>query len=150
MKIFAELHPLIIHFPIVLLFSFVGLEILNLFLKKKYLITISHVLLFIAVITSLAATLTGNLAMQEVIDKITNKDIIEAIEKHEEFASLTLWYFFTLLIIKTYLVLKKKFAHKLQYLFVIFALVGLYLIFTAAKLGGVLVYKFGVGTELFN
>ncbi|MCP5062916.1 MAG: hypothetical protein GY936_10675 [Ignavibacteriae bacterium] len=150
MNYLAELHPLVIHFPIAFLFLFVGLEIINLFIKKDYLKNISHLLLLISVIALIAAVFSGNQSMQIVIDGISNKDILAPMEAHEQFATITLWYYFTLLIFRTYLFVNKKFESKLQYLFVIFAVLGLYLVFTTAKFGGILVYDFGIGTKLFN
>ena len=150
MNFLAELHPLVIHFPIAFLFLFVGLEITSLFLKKDYLKNISHLLLLISVIALIAAVFSGNQSMQLVTGEISSNDILTQMEAHEQFATITLWYYFALLMFRTYLFVNKKFESMLQYLFVIFAVFGLYFIFTTAKLGGVLVYDFGIGTKLFN
>jgi len=150
MNFLVEIHPLVVHFPIAFLFLFVGIEIINLFLDKEYLKNISHILLLISVIALVAAVFSGNQSMQIVTEEISNNEVLVPIESHEEFATITLWYFFALLIFRTYLFIKKKFESKLQYLFVIFAVVGLYFLFSTAKLGGVLVYEFGIGTKLFN
>jgi len=53
-----------------------------------------------------------------------------------------------LLIIRTVLVLKKKFNGAWKYIFLILLPVGVYFVFQTGKYGGELMHKFGVGTEI--
>jgi uncharacterized membrane protein len=55
------------------------------------------------------------------------------------------------LVLRTYLVVKKKFSSSYKYIILALALFGCYLIYQTAEYGGDLIKKFGVGTELnFN
>ena len=149
MNILARLHPLVIHFPVVLLFFYLGLEIINIFLKNSVLKKYSLIILAFGVISGIFAVLTGNLAFQKLIDhpNITKLHLM-LIEKHELFASLTMWYFLALLVFQFYRYVKKKNESRLDYLFVIFIIGGVILLYKTAQVGGILVYKFGIGTDL--
>ena len=151
MEILADKHPLVIHFPIAFLTLYVSLEIIYNLFKKDFVIKVAHLSLLLAVISGIAAVLTGNMELQLLKQKsFLTQSLINEISEHEFYATLTMWYFFIILIIKTYVILKKKNQSKLRYLFVIFAVIGFYLIYTTSKIGGRLVYEFGIGTNLLN
>ena len=150
MEFLAGLHPKIIHFPIVLLLCYAVLEIISAISKKDVFSKAAHITLFLGVITVFLAVLTGHQA-EELASKWDEAGAIipfKAIGEHEDFADLTMWYFLALLVIRTFLVLRKKFTTNLKYIFVVLALVGSYFIYEAGEHGGKLVYKYGVGTEL--
>jgi uncharacterized membrane protein len=48
------------------------------------------------------------------------------------------------------LTIKKKLSRKIKLLYVIFSIIGFVIIFTASGYGAKLVYKYGVGTEIFQ
>ena len=150
MEFLAGLHPKIVHFPIVFLVCYVVLEIISAFTKKEVFAKAAHITLFLGVLTAFLAVLTGHQA-EEIASKWDDAGAIipfKAIGEHEDFADLTMWYFFGLLVVRTLLVLKKKFTINVKYLFVVLALVGSYFIYETGEHGGKLVYKYGVGTEL--
>jgi uncharacterized membrane protein len=91
------------------------------------------------------------MSYQQLTDnpKITQFHIY-LIEKHEFFATLTLWYFIAILIFQFYIFFKKKNETRLQYLFVIFVMFGIILLYKTATIGGKLVYQFGIGTDLLK
>lgn len=150
LEIIGGLHSIFIHFPIAFLFLFIILEILNIFLRKSFISKSSHLLLLLGVIGGIFAVLTGNQAAQSISEKINNLTLYkELIEEHQYYATLTLWLFFFLLILKTYLSRLKKENLTLYVLFLIFTLFSSYLLFKTAKLGGIIVYDFGIGTKLF-
>ncbi|MBK7105778.1 MAG: DUF2231 domain-containing protein [Ignavibacteriae bacterium] len=151
MEFLADKHPLVIHFPIAFLTIYVLLEIISQFFKKDFILKFTHLSLLIGVIGGIAAVLTGNMEFQLLTQKkFLTQSLINEISEHEFYATLTMWYFFILLISKTYILLKKKNQSKLSYLFVIFAVIGFYLIYNTSKIGGRLVYEFGIGTNLLN
>lgn len=152
MNYMAELHPFVVHFPIALLTLYVVLEVVTCFIKNETLENITTYILLFGILTAVNAVLTGNQAEQAAaaIMDSTQTVIHESIEDHEQFASLTLWYFLALLVARYYLRLKKKMTKLFKSVMIILALCGGILIFLAGTTGGTLVYKYGVGTELFN
>jgi uncharacterized membrane protein len=150
MEFIAEYHPRIVHFAVALLFVYPLFEVLAVLFKKEYLEKAAHLILFIGVISAVGAVLSGHEA-EEVAERWEEQGAIipfGEISEHEEYATITLWYFAGLLVLRTFLVLRKKFNGMLRYLVVVLALAGLYFIYETAEHGGNLVYKYGVGTEL--
>ncbi len=76
------------------------------------------------------------------------------LEEHETFATITLWYFFGLTILRTLFVInveiRKKFSKhimKMKIAFVILAVAGCYFVYETGEHGGRLVYEYGVGVS---
>ena len=152
MEFLAELHPKVIHFPIACFILYTLFEIAGTILDKKNISTTAYILLIIEVFSCVAAVLTGNQA-HEVAEKLTSNGIEiphELIEEHEEYATITLWFFFFLLAGRTYAVIKKKLNRNVQVVFVLLALIGCYFLYEAGDHGGKLVYKYGIGTEVIK
>ncbi len=150
MEFLAQLHPKIIHFPIAFLLIYILLEITGVFSKKVYFQKTAYLFLFLGVLSAVAAVITGNQA-SGIASEWGHKGALipfELISDHEEYATITLWYFTGLLVLRTFLILKKKFTGLFQYLFILFAIAGAYLIYQTADYGGKLVFDQGVGTEL--
>lgn len=149
MEFLSDLHSQIVHFPIALLAVYSFLEILGILLKNIFLQKTAHLLLAIGVITAIAAVLTGNQAAELANIKVSaNLEVL--IEEHETFATITLWYFFATLVLRTYLILKKKFNGVYKYLFIPIVLVGIYFLYQTGNHGGKLVYNYGIGTEVMQ
>jgi uncharacterized membrane protein len=68
-------------------------------------------------------------------------------EEHENYANITIWYFAALLVLRTFLVFKKKFTDVFKYAFVVLALIGGYFVFQTGDHGGRMVYEHGIGTK---
>ncbi|MDZ7765128.1 MAG: DUF2231 domain-containing protein [Melioribacteraceae bacterium] len=152
MEFLADLHPIVVHFPIAILTLYVFIEIFGISMNKEFLMKMAHLLLFIGIVTAIGAVLTGNQAA-EVADQVNKSNLNypnEIIEDHETYASITLWLFAGLLVLRTYLVLKKKFIGILRYIFIPLTIIGLYFIYETGNYGGKLVFDYGVGTELFK
>lgn len=150
MEFLAELHPKIIHFPIAFFILYFLFETTGIVFKKDFLLKSSLIILIIAIIFSLLGVLTGNQAHELVKQRQTDAALyIDLINQHEFFATLTLWYFLAVLVLRIYLSIKKKFIGKVQYLFIILGLIGSLLIFITGLYGGDLVFKYGIGTKIF-
>lgn len=152
MNFLAELHPIIVHFPVVMLSLYIVLEIITYYIKNETLNNMTTWILLFGIITAVNAVLTGNQAehIASSFFDTTTAFLEESIEKHEQFATFTLWYFLVLLVVRYYLVQKKKMTKLFKGVLIILALCGGILIFQTGISGGNLVYKYGVGTELFN
>jgi len=148
-------HPRFVHFPIALLSTYVLLEIIGIIFKKDFFSKAAYLILFLGVLGALAAVLTGNRA-EELAEKLFDeKDIIipfGSITEHESWATITIWYFAGVLVLRTFLVLRKSFKGIFQYIFILFAIAGMYFVYQTGEHGAKLVYglkeKGGVGTEL--
>jgi len=152
MEFLAELHPKIIHFPIVFFILYFVLEFTGAVLKNEHLNKTAYYFLVTGVLFALIGVLTGNqafFAAQKIL-KSSNEKVIKLIEQHEQFATITLWYFFTLLIVRTYLLIKKIFSFRWKIVFIALGLAGCYFVIESGLLGGDLVFKYGVGTNLIN
>jgi uncharacterized membrane protein len=152
MEILAEIHPRIVHFPVALFILYFFLETGGILLKKDYLSKSAHIILITGIVTAVVAVLTGNQAHEAA--KFLYKEKInllnDLIERHQQNATITVWYFFAVLILRTYLILKKKFENNWKYFFIPLGLAGCYLIYITGIHGGELVFKYGIGTQLFG
>ena len=148
-------HPRFVHFPIALLSTYILLEIIGVVFKKDFFSKAAHLILFLGVLGAVAAVLTGNMAEEAAEKLFDEKDIIipfGSISDHENWATITVWYFAGVLVLRTFFVLKKSFKGIYQYIFIVLAIVGMYFVYQTGEHGAKLVYglkeKGGVGTEL--
>lgn len=146
MEFWAELHPIAVHFPIVLFSLYVVFEVLGIW-KNNYTPT-ALIILFLGVISSIFAVLSGNQAEASV--KSISENVAEIVEQHETFATLVVWYFLFILIGRVYFTVKKRLTKKVLILFSILAMIGAYFVYLAGHFGGELVYSFGIGTKLIE
>ncbi|HEX3074161.1 MAG TPA: DUF2231 domain-containing protein [Ignavibacteriales bacterium] len=148
MEFLGGLHKLVIHFPIALLLTYCVLEFIGMFLKESFVSKTAFLILFLGIIGSVAAVLTGNQA--EKLWLLWNPESREVLHEHEKYATMLLWYFTLLLGLRTHLVLKKKFTGRTRLYFIPLILLGAFLIYKTGEEGGEMVYKHGVGIETLN
>jgi uncharacterized membrane protein len=148
MEFLAQFHPKIIHFPIAFLLIYVLLELIGAIFKRDFFSKTAHLFLFLGVIAAVAAVLTGGQA--EDAFEGWNKTTHAILEAHSTYANITLWFFTALLVIRTFLVLRKKFNNVFRYIFVILAFVGAYFVYQTGEHGGQMVFMHGVGTQYHN
>ena len=145
MEELSRLHPFIVHFPITLFTIYFLFELFAVLLKKEYLSKGAHLILVIGIISAFGAMLTGNQAYTSL--KYWEPASLKIFNEHQTFANITTWYFFALLIVRTYLVIKKKFSIVYQIIIIVLAAVGIFFIFQTGYYGGELVNKFGINKE---
>jgi len=163
MEFLAELHPKVVHFPVALLLVYALLELIGAVFKKSTFTNAAFIVLIIGFIGTIAAMVTGEQAahLAEEWDEIglLNDAIMPygAIDKHEDWASITLWYFLFVVILRSLFVInfvvKKKYENyfnSVRYGFAVLSLVGCFFIYETGERGGELVYKHGIGTELIK
>ncbi len=153
MDFLGSLHPKIIHFPIALIIVYTLLETVGLIFKKEIFTKTAYIILILGILGAFAAVLTGHQA-EDMWRNWTNTSK-HLLEEHETYATITLWYFFVLTILRTMFVInveiKKKFNQHVMTMkigFVILALLGCFFVYETGEHGGKLVYKHGVGTSI--
>lgn len=154
----GSLHPLAVHFPIVLLFVvplFILAGLLSPHIRKTiYLITL--VLLWAGVLSLLITFSTGETASEAIPKK---SDAFQTLKIHYNLAELSHNIFFSLSCIFTlYFFLSSKIEKMIKqtghniilFLFLLAYLGGLLVLTSAAHQGGKLVHKYGIHSTLYG
>jgi uncharacterized membrane protein len=145
-----NIHPMIIHFPLVLLIVAVLFDALGLIIKKSkqtagisWLEKSALVLYLFGTITLVAAFLTGRSAEDGLN---IPSHIIPALSDHADWAEITLWFF----IIYTAVRFTASFVFKPKILIVLplvlIGFVGIYFLYQTGDKGAKLVFGYGLGT----
>lgn len=132
------LHPKLIHFPIALFLSAMGLEVLSLVIKKESLHRTALHIYILAALTTPLAVLTG---LQDAKHIHLNHPILTI---HQNFAFLTMWGSLASLLIFWFI---RKNAKVFRSVFLIFALLIVTFVSITGYNGGRMVYEYGVGVE---
>jgi uncharacterized membrane protein len=142
-----NIHPMIVHFPLVLLILAVLFDLIGLFSTKFEWIKKSSLLLyFLGTIAAIVAFLTGNTASDSI-------DIpsyaFSAVNDHADWAEITLLFFTIYTIIRLGLAFgfKSKPLKKIIITpFVLTGLLGIYFLYQTGDHGARLVFGYGLGT----
>ncbi|HUL12983.1 MAG TPA: DUF2231 domain-containing protein [Methylococcaceae bacterium] len=138
----ANIHPLMVHFPIALLCTFFVLELLAIFSRKNENLEIASVwLLYLGTLGAFAAVAAGLWAEATV----PHADELHAvIEKHEKFGFAVLSIAIVLSVWR--LTNSGYFSRPGRIVFRLLAFVMVLTMVLGADLGGLLVYRYGVAT----
>lgn len=147
-KFLAELHPFFVHFPIAFFLLYCILELVTLHQKDKSFEKFIIILLISGVVFAMASVLSGNQAAYFLRNINFQNHINELVNSHENFATISVWFFVLITVLRIYLIVKKKFNYKWKIIYIGFALIGAYLVFQTGKLGGELVHKHGINLEI--
>lgn len=151
MEFLSELHPRIVHFPIAFFILYFIFETSGIILKKDFLEKGSLLILILGVATALLSVLTGNQAQARInLLFPDNQEYYKLIELHQEYATITLWYFAVVMVLRIYLGIKKKFVGNIKYSFIILGFIGCILIYLTGIYGGDLVFQHGLGTQILG
>ncbi len=141
-----NLHPLVVHFPIALLFLAVGFDLVAWLLRRPVaLVRVTSVLYALGALSALAAFLTGR-AAADSLDLPTA--VISAVTMHADWAERTVWFFGAFALMRLALAWwRHPLAHVawLQGLLLILGVGGLWLLCETAEHGAELVYAHGLG-----
>lgn len=135
----SPLHPMIVHFPIALFFTALGLDVLSLITKKE---SLHRTALHIYVVAVLLTPLVVRTGIWEA-EKLHLKHPI--LEQHRSFALWAMWV--SLASLPILYVMKKKCAKYFRVVFIVFLISIVGLVAISAKKGGQMVYEYGVGVE---
>ena len=141
-----NVHPLLVHFPIALLFTSVLLDVLAYSLPGRarvLLRDVGSVLSVVGGLAALATYLTGRAAAQTVLIPGMAQALVQA---HWDWAFWTLWYFAGLAAVRVaLLVTGRVIGPRTTAALAVTGLIGLGLLFETADRGAELVYRQGVG-----
>ncbi len=153
MELLASYHPKVVHFAVGLLTTYILIELLFLIFKKDYLNYSANLILFLGILGAGASMITGNQAFHYADYLFENFDVkipLGLIDEHENYATITMFWFLGLLLVRIYLTIKKKLKGVFQIIVFVLALTGGYFIYQTGELGGKLVYEHGVGTKIIE
>ena len=141
-----NVHPMLVHFPIALLFTSVLLDLLAYPLQGRARVLVRDVGALLGVIGALAALatyLTGRAAADTVLIPGMAHSLVKA---HGDWAFWTVCYFAALALLRlVVLVVGRTTGPRVTAALVVAGLVGLGLLFETADRGAELVYRHGVG-----
>lgn len=142
-----NIHPLIIHFPIVLLLLAVLLHLTALIIwTLPWLRTITLSVFILGFLTLILTYLSG----RQAADSVSIPTVaINTLSKHADLALWTLIYFGVLTVLHLGIKFLKVYDRKsISIVLFVLGSLGLVLIVRTADLGGQLVYKYGVGVQV--
>jgi uncharacterized membrane protein len=144
----AEIHPKVVHFPVALLTTYSLLEMVGIVFKKEFISKSALLILCLGMVTAFFAVLTGNQAASEF--GFWNENSSSLLNEHQSYATYLLWFSAIICGSRIFVVVKKKFTGIIKYIFILFALIIIFLVYQTGMHGGDLVKKFGVGTEVLE
>ena len=141
----THLHPMIVHFPIALLIVGFLADVIHLIIKKEFFSRAGFYLLILGTIGVIAAYLSGEYAG----DGVTEAGALgQALEAHEEAATLALWLMSGAALVRIAFVILKKYDGVFKAVAFTLFLLGVISIARTGYYGGELVYKHAAGVNL--
>ncbi|HUX53428.1 MAG TPA: DUF2231 domain-containing protein [Williamwhitmania sp.] len=137
----SHLHPMLVHFPIALIIAGFALEVFHLIIKKEQCLSrAGFYLLILGTLGAIVAYLAGEFFTNDLAGAAGGIQ-----ETHELFASITLGTVILTLLVRLYLMIKKKEETSLRWVY--FALYALSAIFVGITgfYGGTLVFSYMIG-----
>lgn len=142
-----NIHPMIVHFPLVLLIFAVLFDLTGLVLTKFEWIKKSALLLyFLGTIAAVIAFITGNGASDSIN---IPSNAFSAVNEHADWAEITLWFFIIYTIVRLIFAFGFKyipFAKIIIIPVVLSGFIGIYFLYNTGDHGAKLVYGYGLGT----
>jgi len=139
-----DLHPFLIHFPIVLLPLSAGMDLCALWRDRRDWHNMAYALWILGVVGALAAVISGNAAAAEYWQ---DAKVGAAISKHEDWATATLILAIVVLLGRLPLHLKQDLTRRRLAGWIVAALAVCALGWATGYWGGELVYGYGVGVR---
>ena len=138
-------HPFIVHFPIVCLILAALFEWLSRSQRFDQLRHTGFALLVIGALTTIPAAYTGEAASETAASL---PGISEALERHEDLSTFTLWSAILLAVARIHLTLKRRYEGLARTIHTVLLTGCAVLVVLSSYTGGRLVYEFGAGTSI--
>ncbi len=143
-----NLHPLVVHFPIALLFLAVGFDLVTWLLRRPVVLTrVTAILYALGALSALVAFLSGR-AAADGLDLPSS--VIPAVSAHADWAERTLWFFGIFALIRLGLAWWRHPLARAAWihgLLLVFGAGGLWLLYQTGERGAELVYAHGLGVS---
>lgn len=139
---FATWHPLLVHFPIALLFTAVGLDLYGFVRRDEKAVWAGNVVLILGTIGVLFTFITGNFAEIWAARSFIPQ---EPLKKHESFATIASWSFIALVALRSFINLDRN-THLIK-VYLVGAVGALFALYLTGAQGGELVYKYAAGVN---
>ena len=140
-----NIHPIIVHFPIALIFIAALMDILNLFLTDKWWDDLKSTVLYgLGTIAALVSYYTGTLAGDSVFLPSEAQSVLNS---HSDWAWWTIWFFgiyLTLRLVFHYLDIIDR--TKIRIVTILAVLPGIFMLYETGEHGAKMVFGYGVGT----
>jgi len=136
-------HPLVVHFPIVLLTASVGVDLIALSKRQAQWHRFAYGLLVAGVLSSSVAVLTGT---EAALPYRTQSEVSDLIQQHEDFGSIVFIVFMATALGRLPLFLQRSSGWPLT-MWITVACGGCVLLWWTSYYGGELVYEHGVGVK---
>jgi uncharacterized membrane protein len=146
----THVHPMLVHFPIVLFIVAMVLYFYNQVTHKdittsKYLVMTAFAALLLATAAAIVAAFFGDIALDAALEKGFAKG---PLEEHETIAGITIAIFSILSLTQIIALWKKiSLAGTRGWIFLVVMVAGFGVLTSAAWHGGELVYKYGVNVD---
>lgn len=146
----THIHPMIVHFPIVLFLTAMAVEFLVLLRKgdlsaRLCLPGVALAALVLGAIAAVVAASFGDIALDAAVDKGFPKD---PLEEHEGLGMTTMFYFVVLALVQLWAWWRRiPLAAGRGWTVFVLGLVGIAILIAAAYHGGELVYHYGVNVD---
>jgi uncharacterized membrane protein len=146
----VHIHPMLVHFPIVLFLVAIAVQLLTLarggdLSERACLSSIGLVALILAALAALAAAVFGDIALDHAVELGFPKDPLET---HQELGLTTTWLFVALAAVQGFAWWRKISMKAARgWTFALVGVVSCGLLLLTAYHGGNLVYKIGVNVD---
>lgn len=149
----TNVHPMIVHFPIVLLFVFLSLYLASFFTQKMSSQVCNLLILVSLIVFGLISKDTGEDAGIEVGPTLTNP---RALTNHAEHALNFLWsvaFLLVVFVVVEFFLIKKNLVPPrvnifLKGIVIVFGLASVLMVTKAGHTGATLVYKYAAGVDV--
>lgn len=136
----SHIHPMIVHFPIVIIFIGFAIEIISHILRKEqWLRKLSLYFMILAAISSIAAVLSGGLFTDE--SKFSGA-IVHIKEQHQLFGNITMILIIAACLLRLYMVFDEKEDSLLKWIVFLLYLLAVVGVFLTGLYGGTMVYNY--------
>ena len=141
-----NIHPMLVHFPLALLFTAVLFDLLGVLFKKQ--VRLREIADFLFVVGAISAVFTY-FSGKQASDIVTLPALANpTLNEHSDLALWTMLYFGIYAIARTFLILKKLHTKKMvSWILLLSGAAGLILLFETGEHGAELVFKYGVGVQ---